>query len=174
MHMTTGHNFCCKEFLCFNTMPCRHMPLLVHFWIRSPSVWKSIQDSNLWKPTNARNGARSLSEYLSTGYGLRFSTSIYGSEREKPVFDKYLQEYYFVLTEIFKIFWNLREFTGENNLGVLYSSSLLAPRVEDIDLLSGHLEGCDPRDAYDRVMRSSQPLRAVCAINDVDNNTTAY
>ena len=23
----------CKEFLCFNTIPCRHMPLLVHFWI---------------------------------------------------------------------------------------------------------------------------------------------
>ena len=23
---------CCKEFLCFNTTPCRHVPLLVHFW----------------------------------------------------------------------------------------------------------------------------------------------
>ena len=23
----------CKEFRCFNTMPCRHMPLLVHFWL---------------------------------------------------------------------------------------------------------------------------------------------
>ena len=22
----------CKELLCFDTMPCRHMPLLVHFW----------------------------------------------------------------------------------------------------------------------------------------------
>ena len=24
-----------KEFLCFNTMPCRHMPLLVHSWMRN-------------------------------------------------------------------------------------------------------------------------------------------
>ena len=23
----------CKKFLCFNTMPCRHMPLLVHSWL---------------------------------------------------------------------------------------------------------------------------------------------
>ena len=30
-HMTTGHRLFCKEFLCFNTMPCRHMPLLVQF-----------------------------------------------------------------------------------------------------------------------------------------------
>ena len=30
-HMTTGHRLFCKEFLRFNTMPCRHMPLLVHF-----------------------------------------------------------------------------------------------------------------------------------------------
>ena len=27
----------CKEFLCVNTMPCRHTPLLVHFWL-----WRSI------------------------------------------------------------------------------------------------------------------------------------
>ena len=26
----------CKEFLCFNTMPCRHMPLIVHFWPSRP------------------------------------------------------------------------------------------------------------------------------------------
>ena len=30
-HMTTGHRLFCKEILCFNTMPCRHMPVLVHF-----------------------------------------------------------------------------------------------------------------------------------------------
>ena len=27
-----GDRLFCKKFLCFNTMPCRHMPLLVHFW----------------------------------------------------------------------------------------------------------------------------------------------
>ena len=32
-------------------------------------------------------------EYLSTGYGLRFSTEIYGSKREKTVFHEYLHEY---------------------------------------------------------------------------------
>ena len=29
--MTTGRRLFCKELLCFNTVPCRHMPLLVHF-----------------------------------------------------------------------------------------------------------------------------------------------
>ena len=29
--MTTGHRLFCQEVLCFNTTPCRHMPLLVHF-----------------------------------------------------------------------------------------------------------------------------------------------
>ena len=28
----TGHRLFCKGFLCFNNMPCRPMPLLVHFW----------------------------------------------------------------------------------------------------------------------------------------------
>ena len=31
-----GNRLFCKEFLCFNTMPCRHMPLLVHFWEFQP------------------------------------------------------------------------------------------------------------------------------------------
>ena len=30
--MTTGHRLFCEELLCFDTIPCRHMPLLVHFW----------------------------------------------------------------------------------------------------------------------------------------------
>ena len=30
-HMTTGHGLFRKEFLCFSTMPCRPMPLLVRF-----------------------------------------------------------------------------------------------------------------------------------------------
>ena len=29
--MTTGHRLFRKDFLCLNTMPCRQMPLLVHF-----------------------------------------------------------------------------------------------------------------------------------------------
>ena len=37
---------------------------------------------------------------LSTGYGLRFSTEIYGSKWEKTVFHEYVQEACFVLTEI--------------------------------------------------------------------------
>ena len=39
-------------------------------------------------------------ECLNTGYGLRFSTEIYGSKREKPFFHEYVQEARFVLTEI--------------------------------------------------------------------------
>ena len=30
--MTTGRRLFSKEVLCFNTMPCRHVPVLVHFW----------------------------------------------------------------------------------------------------------------------------------------------
>ena len=37
--MTTGHRLLCKELLCFNIMPCRHMPLLVHFWTRGNYLW---------------------------------------------------------------------------------------------------------------------------------------
>ena len=29
--LTTGHRLVCKDFMCFDTMPCRHMRLLVHF-----------------------------------------------------------------------------------------------------------------------------------------------
>ena len=32
-HMTTGPRLSCKEFLRFSTMPCRQIPLLVHFCI---------------------------------------------------------------------------------------------------------------------------------------------
>ena len=31
--MTTGRRLFCKEFLCFNTLPYRHVPLLVHFGV---------------------------------------------------------------------------------------------------------------------------------------------
>ena len=72
--------------------------------------------------TGLGSGAAYLREYLSTGYGLRFSTEIYGSKREKTVFHEYLQEACFVLTEISEISGNLREFTGECNLGILYST----------------------------------------------------
>ena len=34
--MTTGHRLFCKEFACFNTMPCRLMPLLVQLWLVCP------------------------------------------------------------------------------------------------------------------------------------------
>ena len=50
-----------------------------------------------------------LREDMSTWYGLRFSTEIYVSKREKTVFHKYLQETRFVLTEISG---DISEFTG--------------------------------------------------------------
>ena len=33
-HVTTGYRLFRKEFLCFNTMPCRPMPLPVHFRLK--------------------------------------------------------------------------------------------------------------------------------------------
>ena len=67
-----------------------------------------------------------LREDLSTEYGLRFSTEIYGSRWAKAVFHEYLQEACFDLAEISG---NLREFTGECNLGILCSSSLLGASI---------------------------------------------
>ena len=61
---------------------------------------------------------------LEYGVRLRFSTEIYGSKREKTVFHENLQEACLVLAEISG---NLREFTGECYLGILYSSFLLKP-----------------------------------------------
>ena len=43
--------------------------------------------------------------YANWVYGLRFSTEIYGSKREKMVFREYLQVYCFVLTEISEHLW---------------------------------------------------------------------
>ena len=74
-----------------------------------------------------REGLRTGYGVRGTGYGLRFYTEIYGSKREKIVFHEYLQEACFVLIVQTspKISGNLQEFTGECNLGILYSSSLL-------------------------------------------------
>ena len=57
----------------------------------------------------------------------------YGNLREKTVFHEYLQEAWFILTEISG---NLREFMGECNLGIHYRSSLLevAPRAARANL----------------------------------------
>ena len=66
-------------------------------------------------------------------YGVRapIFAEVSGSKREKTAFHENLQVVCFVLTEISG---NLREFTGECNLGILYSRSLLAnqPIAEDI------------------------------------------
>ena len=52
----------------------------------------------------------------------RFSKDIYGSKREKPIIHESLQETCFVLLEISE---RIRKSTGECNLGILYSGSLL-------------------------------------------------
>ena len=47
-----------------------------------------------WR-TELREHASVLREYLSTGYGLRFSAEIYGSNRENSVFHEDLQDILF-------------------------------------------------------------------------------
>ena len=50
---------------------------------------------------------------------------LYGSKQEKNVFFREsLQEACFVITDVSEISGNLREFTGECNLGILYSNSI--------------------------------------------------
>ena len=68
-------------------------------------------------------------EDSTTGCGLRFSTEIYGSKRQRTVFHECLHKDCLVLTveKSPKISGNLRESTGE--LGILYSSSLLGMAV---------------------------------------------
>ena len=68
------------------------------------------------------NWAGKVREYLSTEYGLRFSEEIYGRKRFST--NTYRNRVCF-LEKSSKISGNLREFTGECNLGILYSSSLL-------------------------------------------------
>ena len=41
--MTTGYRLFCKVFMFFNTLPCRHMPLLVHFWKYPGGVTSDVQ-----------------------------------------------------------------------------------------------------------------------------------
>ena len=102
-------------YICIRTYSC----LQTSHWFMPP-ICRAL--TCLSRNSMPRASWKSLREYLSTGYGLRFSTEIYGSAREKTVFHKYLQEVCFVHTEISG---NLREFTGECNLGILYYSSLL-------------------------------------------------
>ena len=49
-HTRTGHRLFCKEFLCLNTMLCRHMPLLVHFWSYPACPWEGVA---AWRPSAA-------------------------------------------------------------------------------------------------------------------------
>ena len=62
--------------------------------------------------------------YLGTEYGLRFPAETYGSKREKNGFPR-IPTGSLVLAGISEISWHFREFTGDCNLGILYSSSLL-------------------------------------------------
>ena len=71
------------------------------------------------------NAAVYLREDLSTEYGLRFSTEIYGSKRQKRFSTNTYRKLVLLLHKSSKISGNLREFTGYCNLGILYSSSLL-------------------------------------------------
>ena len=67
---------------------------------------------------------------LSTGYGLRSSTEIYGSKRENRCFP--INTYRKLVLFLHKspnVSRNMREFTGECNLGMLYYSSLLGSLV---------------------------------------------
>ena len=44
-----GIGFVCKEFpLCFIAMPCRHMPLLVHFWGCTQGKWEGRNRHEGW------------------------------------------------------------------------------------------------------------------------------
>ena len=63
-------------------------------------------------------------EYLSTGYGLLFSTESYGSKRENTFSTNYPEEACFV-TEIFEHRRKPPGVYGMMYLGILYSSCLL-------------------------------------------------
>ena len=70
-------------------------------------------------------GSRTDKRVLENGYGLWFSTEIYGSKQEKTDFHENLQEHRLFLQKSAKVSRNLRKCAGERNLGILHSSSLL-------------------------------------------------
>ena len=93
-----------------------------------------------------------IRECLSTGYGLRFSTEIFGSKREKTVFHETYRKPVLFLQKSPKISRNLREFTGECNLGILCSGSLShqTPAAQARTVSSA---GCDAPRARATAMR---------------------
>ena len=71
-------------------------------YLSNPAPGENLQSGNLVMETGCKRG-------LEYGYWLRFSTEIYGSKREKTVFDEHQQETCFVLAELSE---SLRELTG--------------------------------------------------------------
>ena len=69
---------------------------------------------------NLAERAGRISEYLGTGYGLRFSTEIYGNKRGEMAFQETASRKLLFLQKYPKISRSLREFTGKCNLGILY------------------------------------------------------
>ena len=83
-------------------------------------------DASLHGPSNRVLRQMShLREYLSTVYGLRFVRKSTGANGEKRFSTKLYRKPALLLQKYPNNSGNLREFTGECNLGIPYSSSLL-------------------------------------------------
>ena len=65
-HMTTGHRLFCKEFLRFNTLPCRRMPLLAHFWCYHAVVLLEWDDNSCRHGVQCSGGESPTASYVRT------------------------------------------------------------------------------------------------------------
>ena len=62
--MTTGQRLFCQEFLRFNTMPCRYMPVLVHL---RGIIANNLNQSPDGPPLRDRSALDFFTQYSSTG-----------------------------------------------------------------------------------------------------------
>ena len=62
--MTTGHRLFCKECLRFDTTPCRHMSLLVHFWHRTRTRPRSCSSRRRRRRSRSSTRSRDIHKHI--------------------------------------------------------------------------------------------------------------
>ena len=79
-HRTTGHRLFCKELPCFNTTPCRHMTLLVHFWLRlrrAPSAFSGGDAHRVRHRLNGYSALRVPSLFLASSFRMCLNCEVF-------------------------------------------------------------------------------------------------
>ena len=102
------------------TTPCFHCTHL--YWILNHMLWDSVKLSKVYRTVEHTVDKRALEYEVRVPLFLRDPT---GANGRKQFFTKSYGRLCLFLQKSPKVSGNLREFTGECNLGIRYSSSLL-------------------------------------------------